>query len=528
MYFDAKNGSLVPAKTDLFRPIRRAVWADGRRGLVALAFCLPILCFPLGLDAAQSYALQDFRDPGELSRVKVSFDATGQLFERDGANGAKKEQAPKKTPVRVAARLMYDEKRPSEAVSGPSKPSTDQPAARHYHQAQAQLRLGSRKNSSVLRSDRLTIVAEPKPGVLTLFSPQGALTRSELDLIDVPASSHFVYGLLPPGRVKVGESWQHDDDLFAPIARVQSVTSNTMESKLTAVQKGVARISLNGTLRGRGSGADTELQISGEYRYDFRQRRISWIQMLIREHRPTGHTMPGFEMKADLRMLIAPHKDSSPLSEVDWQSLLAFEAPAREMVVYTPEEGGYELFHDRRWHVTSDGADGTRLRFVDNGDLLAQCNISELTPLSAGKQVGLEQFQQDVRRAVGQRFGQFEQASQETDEQGCHVLRVAALGKVEEVVIRWVYYHISNKAGRRAAYVFTMEADLAERFAEADQTLVSSLQFTERKKAQRLDPTATAAPHAKPKGATTSASNRRTTRSAKTANRRRRTRHRPY
>ena len=60
---------------------------------------------------------------------------------------------------------------------------------------------------------------------------------------------------------------------------------------------------------------------------------------------------------------------------------------------------------------------GVVLRFVDSGDLLAQCNISDLTPLPTGKQVGLEAFQQDVRRAIGERFEQFEHP-----EGACHAI----------------------------------------------------------------------------------------------------------
>jgi hypothetical protein len=227
---------------------------------------------------------------------------------------------------------------------------------------------------------------------------------------------------------------------------------------------------------------------------------MNWIQLSISEHRPEGHTTPGFQMKADLRMLITPCSEPSPVSAPDWPSILVADRLTRELLEVKPEEGGFTLFCDRRWHVMADGPDGVTLRFVSQGDLLAQCSISELDALAAGKQLGLEEFQNDVRRALGERFGQMEHASHDTDEEGRRVLRVAALGTVEEIPIRWVYYHLSNKAGRRAAYVFTMEADLSERLDGADQALVSCLRFAEPAKPSANSSTTAAAPATKATG----------------------------
>ena len=50
-----------------------------------------------------------------------------------------------------------------------------------------------------------------------------------------------------------------------------------------------------------------------------------------------------------------------------------------------------------------------------------------------------------------------------------------------EIPIQWVYYHISDDQGRRAALAFTFESKLVERFAEADRTLVETFQFTPRR-----------------------------------------------
>ena len=73
--------------------------------------------------------------------------------------------------------------------------------------------------------------------------------------------------------------------------------------------------------------------------------------------------------------------------------------------------------------------------------------------------------------------GQFLQASESTNAQGQHVLRVIATGMVAELPIQWNYYLVTSPDGHRVAFAFTLEQNLVERFAEADQSLVDSVEF---------------------------------------------------
>ena len=136
------------------------------------------------------------------------------------------------------------------------------------------------------------------------------------------------------------------------------------------------------------------------------------------------------------------------------------------------------MIQDRRWRVLLDRHDVCVLRCVDRGDLVAQCNISELADAEPGKRLALEGFQQEVRESVTSGAGQIVEASQTTTDDGLRILRVQATGVASEVPIVWVFYHLSNDQGRQAALSFTLEAKLQERFAEGDRTLVESFQFT--------------------------------------------------
>jgi hypothetical protein len=136
--------------------------------------------------------------------------------------------------------------------------------------------------------------------------------------------------------------------------------------------------------------------------------------------------------------------------------------------------------HDRRWHIISDQRPVMVLRLVDQGDLLAQCNISRLEDLSQGDRIPLTEFQKDVSEAVKASSGQIVDAQTESTDEGGEILRVAAAGVVSDVSLNWIYYHITDAQGRRAAMVVSVESELFERYAEAERVIVDSLKFSDR------------------------------------------------
>ena len=94
--------------------------------------------------------------------------------------------------------------------------------------------------------------------------------------------------------------------------------------------------------------------------------------------------------------------------------------------------------------------------------------------------MSLQEFQGKIEKALGNNFGQLVDSTEATREGGLKILRVIAAGEVEQLPIQWTYYHVSDKSGHRAAFVFTLESKLAKRFAAADQSLVGNFHFLEK------------------------------------------------
>ena len=89
-------------------------------------------------------------------------------------------------PMSVVATLVYDEQLLSLPTDGPS----DQPGSlplrsvRYYEPASAVIKIGKGGVKPALRDDRRLLGMEASGPVATLFSPQGPLTREELDHVD--------------------------------------------------------------------------------------------------------------------------------------------------------------------------------------------------------------------------------------------------------------------------------------------------------------------------------------------------------
>ncbi|MCH2126274.1 MAG: hypothetical protein MK165_15905, partial [Pirellulaceae bacterium] len=124
-----------------------------------------------------------------------------------------------------------------------------------------------------------------------------------------------------------------------------------------------------------------------------------------------------------------------------------------------------------------DQKEVTVLRFVQRGDLVAQCNLSRLPKQSKNQAFSLEKYQTDIATSLGENFGQFLETSQTTTEDGLEIMRIVASGQVADLTIHWIYYHLEDSQGRRISLVFTYEEKFTERFLGQDDSIIGSFEF---------------------------------------------------
>lgn len=418
---------------------------------------------------ATGYILTAKSVPGEISQYRAAIEVKGEV-KLDTA-GAKTSRL----PLVVNGTFLYDEK----LLTDQDSPRLRR-AVRYYHEAKADIKIGEGVLQSSLDQDKRLIAARADKDGLLLFSPLGPLTRDELDLIEIQGQSLFWDALLPSRSVALGGTWKVDPERFALLLGWDAATQCDVTGTLTSVEQAAAAIDLAGSLTGAVNGVVAEIQLKAKCQFDLARKRVTWFAVSLKEVRAGGHAEPGFEVIARIRIVAAPVPESPSLDEKALDGLPLDPNAGATALSFQAEKSHFRLIHERHWRTIVERHNLSVFRLIDRGELIAQCNISELPAAEPGKGLTLEAFQADVQRSLGQQFQQVTEATQSTSGDGKTILRLVVSGTANEIPIQWIYYHLANDQGRRAALAFTLEAKYLERFADADRLMVETFEFTPR------------------------------------------------
>ncbi len=416
--------------------------------------------------ASDTINLQTGCHIGDSAHVDVSLEVGGDLKVKQASGIGT-------VPTKVMARVRYDEQL---LKLGDGEKKLRQ-SLRRYEQADANLTINTQTLSPKLRDDRKLIGMNLLGNQQQAFSPEGPLTRDEIDVIDMPANSLVVDLLLPGKAVSEGESWSHSGQTLAMLLGLDAVDRAEVTSTLEKITPEGGRLRIDGTLTGAIGGVSTEIELKGKYLFDSRHKRVTAMLLAIQEKRAIGHAGPGLDIVAKLKMQIEPAKGES--------KSLASKLPADALdpksamtgVLWESKVGGYRLTHDRRWFVLNEAEGVAVFRYVERGELVAQCNVSAMKTFAAGETLTLDGFQNDVKLALGKNFSEFASATESDTDTGLHMLRVAAVGAVDQLPIQWIYYHVSDRDGRRVVFAVTLESSLIGQFADSDRAFAASLEI---------------------------------------------------
>jgi len=443
---------------------------------VALVFALPNV---MGLGTAvvgaePTHDLQSGREPGQTDRVTVVLEVGGDVI-------GKVEGKIEREKMSVVCNLLYDEK----TVEVPPEADGRWQSVRFYDQATAVVKVAEDGVKLTLSPQRQLIGAEIDAETVTLFALRGPLTRDELELVDVQGNSLLLDRFLPRKPVAVGDTWKHSDTLVAALLGIERVAEADVQSTLTEVTDDVARFDMSGRVEGAIYGVTTKISVRAKYRFDLRRRRIDWFTMLVEEKRNASPVADGVDAVARLKVQIEPSAGAAELAEAVLKEVPSSATAAVTELAYASAEGGWQFTHDRRWHVYRDHPQLAVLRMMDRGELIAQCNVSSLPKLPPQKTLSLADFQEEVKKALGEGFEEFAEVGQWEEDDHRRFYQVNVRGEASEIPIQWNYYLIVDGQGRRVVFAFTFETRLADRFQGAGRKLVRSLRFAEANLADR-------------------------------------------
>lgn len=411
----------------------------------------------------------------DLFRVRMQIDVNGNV------NLAKDPMIPNSPkqllPITGKITLDYEER-----YLRPVGASADSPiiaAERHYHEATGTSTLNRTTNETTLRDSLDSIKVRRDQLPETIYSDDDYLAHQEVELLRTPVASCAIDSLVPMKNLRVGEKAEVPSRTLASVFNLTSIAASDVQTELLVADADDTKLQMRGKIEGSVAGVPTQLRILGKLTLDPKSRAITWAAIAVHETREIGNAEPGFDVTATIRMIRKPLAKPERLPLV--AAVVDFDqAPPRDRLLMNigSEFVGVTALLDRRWRIMKDASGEAILRMIENDRSIAQLNLRPLPRLGEGEQWTLEAFELDVKRKLGDRFGEILQSQSAVTDSGLRMLRVVATGQVQGVPIQWIMMHFSDDEQHRVVATLTMDGESVPKLDGSDVQLAASLQLT--------------------------------------------------
>jgi hypothetical protein len=422
--------------------------------------CMAITSLSLAVNAADSYRLEEPVDDTRIFGVGTRIDINGKMQPSPTI-------AP--LPLVASAALSYRERR----LLGPGIDAESFRALREYEQTRAEIEVDKQKSSAELANALKLIVAQGRTDGVELYSLGGALTFDELDLIRSPADSLALMAMLPGKPVEIGDKWKVPSWAAQMLTAMDAVAKGELTCTLVSVDKQVARIKIEGKLEGAAAAAINEITVNGFYEYDLGVKCISSCDFTQVEKRGLGPVRPAFEFTARVRLLRRPAPTPGRLTEQKLLDTAANEPPpsAQFLRFESPWNIGFE--YPRHWHLRQINDKAAVFRLIDEGNLIAQCELAPIAPAKPGEHLREADFVRDIQQAMKDRIKTMGNGEVIAVPDRKFVYRVTATGSEGDRALTWIFYLIADPSGRQASLSVTLDSSLVEALANRDRELLA-------------------------------------------------------
>jgi hypothetical protein len=411
--------------------------------------------------------LRERAQPGSVTHLLIQLKAEG-LSKPPVPEGR---PAARPLPIKVEGRLDAYEK-----IAIVDDAGLARVVVRHVGQAAAAINAELRPTTSSLRPDVSLLIAERREGTVQVFSPGGPLTRAELEVVQWPADPLSLPALLPEKAVAVGDRWKVRPEVARSLSGYDALAASTLEATLESLDALKARVKLAGTVQGATLGAEGSVDCQGHFDFDREAERVVRLDLQRMEVRKPGQVEAGLDIRSTLTVERTTAEAPPMLADSALAGVPLAPDPALMMLRFEAPGGKFSLLHDRDWHVFYDDEGQSVLKRLDHGDLVAQCNLAIGPDAGKGRHQDPKQLQEDVRAALGSRFGKFLFAGpMDGPDDGLFRYRLAVRGVVDKVPVLWIYYLLANAEGRQLLATFTLAESRSERFADQDLGIIGSL-----------------------------------------------------
>jgi hypothetical protein len=422
---------------------------------------------------AETYPLTETVKVGDCFRVRLEMNLNGDIkVSRDDK------------PASLALTAKATHEFPERVLAVGARGLVEK-SARVYETASATIKVDKGTESKSLRKERQLIVAQRWKDQPLTYSPNGALTREELELVGDHFDTLCLTGLLPGKEVAVGDSWKVDNSAVQALCHFDGLTEQGLTCKLEEVKDQIARVSVSGPANGIEMGAQVKLKIDAMYRFDLDAKRLTWLEWKQTDDRDQGPASPALAATSTMTLTRKPIERPDSLADVALVSVPQdFKVPeALQMVEYRHPKEKFELNYARDWQVVGEPNGRLILRLMDRGDFVAQATITPWTPAEKGKHLSADEFRAAMAEAPGWEAEKELQAGEVPGGgEGRWIYRVSMQGKADGVGVMQNFFLVAGPNGDQVVVAVTLTPKKAEQLGSRDLSLAGSIEFPAEKK----------------------------------------------
>ena len=322
--------------------------------MIAVRVSAAFLALAVGGAHAGEISLRE--SPAPAARIVLTTRLNGELIVAQGGK-------PTSLKLEALAEHRYRERAIGTSQAGglPAR------AIRYYDDARAAISIDSTTSPRTLRPDRRLIAVERRDTSAISFSPGGALTREELELVGEHFDSLALTSVLPDKSMAIGGTWPIPESTAAVLCGLERLAEHDLPAKLAEANASVAVIAVNGSAKGTTLGARATVKVNGMIRFDLKSQRIvaaEWKQTDARDQGPASPavnaeivvtlTREACEPGVDLAdVALPPLTDGSAIPE----SLTAITIPRsfRDAMLKSPGWTAEQLLEESELPARPDG-----------------------------------------------------------------------------------------------------------------------------------------------------------------------------
>lgn len=420
----------------------------------------------LRAEQSATYLLKSLIAPDSTTEVTVKLEVGGDML-------VTAETEVKELPLKVLGHFSYREK----IIAWDADSQAPARALRQYDRAEAKIEVAEQSSDRKLPADETLLLAEIRGGEITLAGTEHPLTREQFDLVNIVANSLAIDRLLPGKEMAEGESWDHDKATLQALLTMDHVAVCDVSSVVAKENNREVQIRLAGTVDGTVDGAPTEMELRGAYLFHLDEKRITAFNLAVKESRKSTEIVPGLDVVAKAFVTMQPGAQAFPVPNDVAAVAAKIRQPLVRKLVYQSPTGGFSFEYDPAWYITAEERDLFSFRYLHDHQLAAHCNLSVLPPRSEGRQTTLDEFERDVREALGEKLETVSASTEWKTPLEYRCLGVIANGTVKDVPIQWRHYLVAADDCPRLSLAVTLEQSQGAKFADAERQMIDSLRL---------------------------------------------------